>query len=554
ELPLVEDYDYWLRTARLFSLGRLDAVLYDLRLHPSSLTSTLSLEHKQQLYVRMLAKQRQGEAPVASRTWRRAMASLHAAYGRDYFFAGKTGPARRNLLSAIRLDPAHLLRWGLAGPLLKSLVGDDLLAWIRRGRRPGAPPAGKPFRLLHCYATFGANQGGTERQARLICGALVARGHRVSVLTRRDTGQGRPPNGVAVHACIWTMDRVRLFGTTYLATAIYHLVRLGRRADLLHAHQLYLDAIAALVAGRILRLPVVAKMVGAGAGGDLDRLRKTKGGGVLLRLLHCLDAVVVPSRTCRDELLRAAFPPQRIYLIPNGVDTHAYRPPVGPASSALPGLRGRLVVYTGRLIEAKGLLELLEAWRLVVVEAPDAHLVLVGSGPLEAELRRQAADAGVADCVHFRGEVPDVRPYLQAAAAFVFPSWAEGLPNSLLEAMATGLPCVATRIPPIEELITDGQHGLLVPREAPTALAAALVSVLTGSALAARLGRAARRRVEMEYDLSSALDQLEALYQQLCGKGRRGGIVLNEPPDGRPVATRSECPSHLYEVRRVSAP
>jgi glycosyltransferase involved in cell wall biosynthesis len=285
-----------------------------------------------------------------------------------------------------------------------------------------------------------------------------------------------------------------------------------------------LDAVAALLAGRILRVPVVAKMVGAGPGGDLDRLRHTAGGSLLLRLLRTLDAVIVPSPSCRTELLAAEFPPERIRLIANGVDTAAFRfdAAMGP-TRPLPTGEGPVVVFTGRLVKAKGLLELLEAWPLLLREVPDAHLVIVGSGPLEPELLRRAALPALAGRVHLTGEVPDVRPYLRAATAFVFPSWAEGLPNALLEAMAMGLPCVATDIGPIRDAVTDGEEALLVPVRTPDRLAAALVTVLTQPVLTARLGRAARKRAEAEFSLEIVVDRLESLYRELCARGHREG-------------------------------
>ncbi|MGD0265460.1 MAG: glycosyltransferase family 4 protein [Candidatus Methylomirabilota bacterium] len=378
------------------------------------------------------------------------------------------------------------------------------------------------LRILHCCGQFATNQGGTERQARAVCGALAARGHQVSVLTRKTSGVGQAVAGVTVHARIWTLDWVRLFGTTYLGTAIYHLVRLGRRADILHAHQLYLDAIAALLAGRILRLPVVAKMVGAGPGGDLDRLQSATGGSVLLRLLHGLDAVIAPSQACRQELLTAGFSAQRIHIIANGVDTSLFRPEPGlEPSRPLPFGEGPVVVYTGRMVEAKGLLELVDAWSLLLREVPDAHLALVGSGPLEAELGRRADAPPLAGRVLLTGEVPDVRPHLRAASAFVFPSWAEGLPNALLEAMAMALPCVATDIGPIADAAINGEEALLVPVRSPRELAAALARILTQPALAARLGRAARKRVEAEFSLERAVDVLEALYRTLTSRPGR---------------------------------
>jgi len=387
--------------------------------------------------------------------------------------------------------------------------------------------ASRCLRILHCCGQFIARGGGTERQARAVCSALAARGHHVSVLARRMAGPEQTAVGVTVQARIRAIDRGCLFGITYLGSAIWHLLCEAKRADILHAHHLYLDAMAALIAGWIRRRPVVAKMVGAGPGGDLDRLRQTVGGSLFLRLLRALDAVIAPSPTCRAELIQAGFAADRIHIIANGVDLAEFHPDGRLESTPPFSPHGRpMVVFTGRLIEAKGLLELLEAWSLVLREIPDAHLCLVGSGPLEAELRRRAALSPLAARVDLVGEVADVRPYLRAASAFVFPSWAEGLPNALLEAMAMCLPCVASDIGPIRDAMRDGEEGFLVPVKAPNKLVVALITILSRPELAARLGHAARKRVEAEFSLGREVDYLEALYRELClqrgREGRRG--------------------------------
>lgn len=137
EVPLVEDYDYWLRTARLFRLGRLEEILYELRVHPASLTRTLSLNRKRASHLRVLDKMFNGEGgpPVPHALWRRARAAMHVTYGRDYFLAGQARLARRDLWAAIRLQPSHLLDWVIVGPLVKSLVGDRLLSSVRASHR-----------------------------------------------------------------------------------------------------------------------------------------------------------------------------------------------------------------------------------------------------------------------------------------------------------------------------------------------------------------------------------------------------------------------------------
>lgn len=450
---------------------------------------------------------------------------VHRRVHRPFIFLdpGGSGDEGGSSRAHIFLEPTDPMRQTIVRPLLKSLLGDRLLLRARAKRRGGPSPvlADGALRLLHCCGQFATTQGGTERQARAVCGALAARGHRVSVLTRRAARADQTVAGVTTLPGIRAIDRGRLFGLTYVASAVAGLVREARRVDVLHAHHLYLDAMAALVAGRIRGRPVVAKMAGAGPGGDLDRLGRTAAGSLLLRLLRTLDAVIAPSPSCRAELLAAGFPAERIRVIANGVDTTLFRPePMKDSSLPFPTGQGPVVVFTGRLIEAKGLLELLDAWPLLLHEVPDARLILVGSGPLEAELRRRAAEGPLAGRVHLTGEVLDVRPHLRAATAFVLPSWAEGLPNALLEAMAMGLPCVATDIGPIRDAVTGGEEALLVPVRNPQGLAAALAAVLADPSLAARLGRAARKRVEADFSLEREVESLEALYRELTS--RRG--------------------------------
>jgi len=188
---------------------------------------------------------------------------------------------------------------------------------------------------------------------------------------------------------------------------------------------------------------------------------------MLLRLLRTPDAVIAPSQACRQELLAAGFSAQRIHVIANGVDTAAFRPEGAMKPTTLrPICEGPVVVFTGRLIKAKGLLELLEAWPLLLREVPRAHLVLVGDGTDREALRARARALGVAERVHLAGWVEDVVPFLWAADAFALPSHTEGMPNGLLEAMATGLPCVATSVAAVPDVLRDGGEPALWFRRA----------------------------------------------------------------------------------------
>ena len=152
---------------------------------------------------------------------------------------------------------------------------------------------------------------------------------------------------------------------------------------------------------------------------------------------------------------------------------------------------------------------LLEAWKRLSQRRPERSLVIVGDGPESASLRRIAPPG-----VHFAGAREDVLPYLQCADAFVLPSEAEGLSNAMLEAMAVGLPIVATRVGAASELISDPDMGRLVRPGDPIALSDALEAVLFDPARA-DLGQRARERVVNAFDLGSIAHRLAGLYEEV---------------------------------------
>lgn len=206
--------------------------------------------------------------------------------------------------------------------------------------------------------------------------------------------------------------------------------------------------------------------------------------------------VIAVSDALRD-LAHRTWPEGRIDVLPNGVDLELFQPlekKEGTISS-----RWKTLLVAAQLIERKGIQHLVDALaRLPPPLRAQVRLKLCGTGPYEHALRGQVAAAGLAEHVEFAGLVEHERlPDLyRAAHAFVMPSLQEGLPLALLEAMASGLPVVATAVGGIPEVLRDGENGLLVPPADAKALAEALARVLADDALCARLGTAARATVE----------------------------------------------------------
>ena len=280
---------------------------------------------------------------------------------------------------------------------------------------------------------------------------------------------------------------------------------------ILHAHHLYLEAMAASLWQARTGTPALAKVACGGPFGDFARLHRT-GGTLALPLLRRLHRIVAVSQEIRRELASHGFGSDRIVDIPNGVDAVRFAPPADPeAARCAAGLGPDTVLFLGRLDPQKGLDVALEAWAEVVRRRPGARLAVAGEGPSGAALQGQAARLGLGDAVRFLGVSETPETLLQGSEVFLLPSRSEGMSNALLEAMATGLPCVATRIGGNGELLRHGENGLLIPPGDAGALAETLLGLLQDPALRRRLGSAARRDVLERY----AMDRVARAYCEL---------------------------------------
>jgi glycosyltransferase involved in cell wall biosynthesis len=198
------------------------------------------------------------------------------------------------------------------------------------------------------------------------------------------------------------------------------------------------------------------------------------------------------------------------------------------ARAALGLTHGELVIGTmGRLVPVKNHASLIEATRLMRDQGLKPTVIIAGEGPLRSDLEAQARAAGLVGAVRFLGHHPDPDVVMAALDVYVLPSNSEGLPNTVLEAMATGLPVVATRVGGMDELIQDGVTGFLVPPREPDPLARALGLLLRDEALRRTTGKAARIRTESEFTLSGMIRRYEALYtsgvQELARRNGQGG-------------------------------
>lgn len=406
------------------------------------------------------------------------------------------------------------------------------------------------MRVLMVSIQFHPLGYGTERQALALSRALVERELNVRVVTGRFSGL--PPfsviDGIPVDRLPYVPDvrPFRRFGKyTFLASLGAYLRRRGGDFDVFHCHMAAYHIIPVVVAGRYLKRPVVVKVASSGPEGGVQLLRRLDSDNGVLGplsawLLRGASAIVGPSRDSERELLEQGF--RSVRHIPNGVDVQRFHPASSDerarARQSLGLSQNALVFgYLGRLHRQKGVELLLRAWFASRLPSTGATLCLAGEGLHETELRSMVAQRATSSSVRFLGRV-EPSGFLHALDALALTSPYEGLPNALLEAMASGLACVGTQTGGIMDLLDPGKSGLLVPAGQVQPLADAL-EALGDADLREQYGRAARLRAAAAFSLPVVAQRYHELYTDLmaarAGKADAVGDAGLQRHDGRTV-------------------
>jgi glycosyltransferase involved in cell wall biosynthesis len=304
----------------------------------------------------------------------------------------------------------------------------------------------------------------------------------------------------------------RLERYLFMASLLRRALRRRRDYEVLHVHQVLYPAVVASIAGALARRPVIARVAGSGESSDFRWLARGLGlNRWLVRRL--LTRIVAVDPVTRSECLAAGFASEKVVVIPNGV-------PVPDTRHERPG--GTVeVVWTGVLRPEKRVDLLLQAWSQA---GTPGQLRIIGDGPERARL---APLAGQAWNVEMTGEVPDASALLRTADIFVLPSDAEGMSNSLLEAMAAGCACVATAVGGNVELLggdnasiaaggySTAEGGLLVNAGDADGLAAAIRTLSQSPDLRAELGTAAHARCRHRFSIAAVAESYRELYEEL---------------------------------------
>ena len=379
--------------------------------------------------------------------------------------------------------------------------------------QPPAPPSPAP-RSAVCLYTPSADPSGMGAHMLDLAAELVAAGHDVSLLAW-PTAPGRALLDRAERLGVRPGELPHPRDPEFGPAIEQHL--LAHPADVFHVHvgtgrEDFDGARAARAAG----VPAVVQTLHYPwlMGSPKHRVP-------LFRSLQPVDHLITVSEAQRRTYAAIGVPAASLTTVPNGIRPRGAGPGRDAARAALGLTPDQPVVLTvGRLTVMKGHVHLLDAVPGLVRRFPDLAVVVIGRGHLESRLRAQAEALGVQDAVHLTGQRSDARQLLDAADVFVLPSRHEGMPLVLLEAMDAGLPVVATRVIGSEEVVVEGETGLLVrPRDA-WALEVALGELLGDPQRRAELGRAGRRRFVRGFTSARMTTDTLAVYEQVLRTAR----------------------------------
>jgi glycosyltransferase involved in cell wall biosynthesis len=370
-------------------------------------------------------------------------------------------------------------------------------------------PGTRPVRLLLVVDSL--EVGGAERHVVELAVALRRRGYEVAVacsVAGELLGELRDAN-IPIHQLLRRLMKRRL--SVAFAWRLRRLLR-RERFDLVHAH-VYASTVAAAIATQWAGVPlVITEHTEASWQGWRARWVSR---WVYLRARQII-AVSTPIE--RRLMQRDGVSPDLITVIPNAVVSASDAPP--DASPALPaGLREHpLVGVVARLQPEKGVADFLRAAARVSPSLQEAHFVIVGDGPLQRELTTLTEDLGLKSRVHFLGFRPDASALMRFLDVLVVPSLDEGSPLVTLEALAAGVPIVASAVGGIPDQIRHDREGLLVPPGDTDAMAEALLELLRDPGRARRLGEAGRRRATSEFSHATMVGRIEAVYRAVLGQ------------------------------------
>jgi len=378
-------------------------------------------------------------------------------------------------------------------------------------RREDRGVEGRPIRLVEFTRSF--HLGGTEVQVIELLRGLPSR-YQVQVAVIDEAGP--------LLEQVWQQGHIPasfpLKGSVAKANTAWQIGRLAhwlavQRTELVHVHDFYATLLA-VPAAKLAGCKVIVGRL------DLAHWHGRGRRAALAQLTAMADHVIANAEAIRKQLLREeGLSAEKISVIHNGLDLARFDARRREGLKApLPDTQGApVVVHVANMNHpVKRQEDLLQALARLNRNGTTLHAYLVGDGPRRAELEALSKALGVSDVAHFLGHRQDVPAIYERATLGVLCSNAEGLSNAVMEGMAAGLPMVVTAVGGNPELVEHGERGLVVPPEAPEALADALAETLTAGERAKRWGEAARTFVEQHLSLTQMVARHDAVYRQVA--------------------------------------
>lgn len=368
--------------------------------------------------------------------------------------------------------------------------------------------------------------------------ALADQGFEVHVVTQHNHGipYEEVMDGIHIHRFRWIepkkfralvhfhglMDTFRMI--TYVISLFFNLIRITTKykIELVHAHSVIPTGFTASVVSKIMHKPIFITAHGM----DINNFKNSKIFNYFLAFsLNSSSKSIAVSEDLAKKMRLMVNDENKIVVIRNAVDTDRFNPTRDKSIRDKFDVKydDILVLFVGYLDTFKGIFELLSAFNHLKSENNNVKLIMVGTGPKKEVMLKILTESGIENEVIFTGVVEHqkIHKYYQAADIFVLPSYTEGLPVSVLEAMACGLPVVATHVGGIPEIITDGINGFLVPPKAEEELIKKLMILINNEHLRDQFRNNSLKRVKEDFDSKKKIFKLIGIYEKCCSNKKQ---------------------------------
>lgn len=391
----------------------------------------------------------------------------------------------------------------------------------------------KPIRVCIVSPLYHASLGGVGRQALALTEKLKTQGISVFVIARKMKGlpKCKYNNRIPIYKAwafrpnkhnLENMNLINIIiSLSFCLSASIILFKKRKEYDIVHFHGASLPLMSNILQLKLYRKKVISKVAAANLGTEAGSLKGKYSllGKILIRLLRKVDYFIAISEEIKEGLLIDGYDQNKIVRIPNFIDTKVFYPVNKKLKKQLKKKLflpdKKIITFSGRLVERKGIHILLQSFAMVVKKYKNIFLIILGGGYLEKNLKDQSQTFGIDKNIKFCGFVTNIHEYLNATDIYIFPSFQEGFPNAVLEAMACGLPVIATKIGGVVDIIKDGENGLLVEPGNKNELANALKKLISEPGYALSLGQNALKTIRENYGIDIIVNKYLHLYAKM---------------------------------------